>query len=327
MGYRMPAEWEPVDRIWLTTPHNRETWPGCFGRARKQYATWVDAMRRHVRASTTARHGVATDDSWVRDYGPLFVVHDEPTDDRPRLACHDFQFNGWGGKYEVRRRDNAVPKQIARKLGLPCWSHDLVLEGGSIDVNGAGTVLTTRQCLLNPNRNPGRTAKQIERELHEALGTTHAIWLPGGIVGDDTDGHVDDIARFIAADTVAAVRAPRGHDDADVLNANFTALRAARDQAGRRLTIVELPAPEPIVYRFPPDRFGPGGEAPVPASYANFLFANRAVFVPVFGQPSDDRALRTLADALPQHTIVPVRAEWLVVGLGALHCLSMQQPK
>ncbi|MEX2671846.1 MAG: agmatine deiminase family protein [Phycisphaeraceae bacterium] len=351
-GYRMPAEWAPHSAIWLTPPHNVETWPVVMDKAVAQFEAWVEQMRHYVPLCTTQAMNISTNDSWIRDYGPIFVVaergqeakgprgqvgkatdqsanHSTPGSldpSAPLLALHDFHFNGWGGKYEHRDQDDVVPQHIARQLELPVWVHDFVLEGGSIDVNGAGTVLTTEQCLLNPNRNPGFSREQIEARLHNALGTRRVIWLPGGIEGDDTDGHIDDIARFIAPDTVAASRAAQTHPDHAMLERNWSALQQARDQDDHKLKLVELPVPETITFDYPADRFGPGGPAPLPASYANFLITNGAVFVPTFGQATDDRALRTLDDAMPGHTILPVRSEWLVVGLGALHCLSQQQP-
>ena len=236
------------------------------------------------------------------------------------LACHDFHFNSWGEKYEVRDLDDVVPQLVAKELGLPIWVHDFVLEGGSIEVNGRGTVMTSEQCLLNANRNPAMNRKQIVDKLHETLGTRHVIWLPGGIEGDDTDGHIDDVARFISPDTVAIIAAEPGHADHAMTQANLKALRGATDQDGNTLNIVQLPVPQPVIYEYPE------GKSPVPASYANFLIANKHVFVPVFGQASDERALRVLDDAMGGCTIVPIRAEHLVVGLGALHCLSQQQP-
>ncbi len=320
--FHMPAEWAPMSRIWVTRPHNDETWPNCLPEAQQQWDLWIEAMRPYVEVAETRQHGIATNDSWIRDYGPIFVK----AIDGPGIALHDFHFNGWGGKYETRDLDDVVPQHIARRLDLPIWLHDMTLEGGSIEVNGAGTVMTTEQCLLNPNRNPTMGRDQIIAELHLALGTRHVIWLPGGIVGDDTDGHIDDIARFVNPTTVLAIRAEKSHPDFDVLNRNRQALTQARDQDGRRLEIIDLPVPDPILYNFPADRFGPGGVNPVPASYANFLIANRGVFVPVFGQKNDQAALDIIAAAMPKHTIVPIRAEFLVVGLGALHCLSQQEP-
>ena len=328
--YRMPAEWEPLDAVWLVRPHNPETWPGCLDQAQAQWDAFAAALARHVRVRTTDELAIPTIDSWIRDFGPIFVVRAStphtPHPTPPPLAAHDFVFNGWGGKYEDRSLDDIVPVAIARHLDVPLFRHDLVLEGGSIEVNGRGTVMTTDQCLCNPNRNPDLTRDQIVEQLHAALGTRHVIWLPGGIVGDDTDGHIDDIARFIAPDQVVATQ-PSGGPDHAMLERNWQALEAARDQDGQPLQLTPLPAPDPIMYNFPPDRFGPGGVGPIPASYANFLIANDAVLVPIFGQASDDVALRTLERAMPRHTVIGCRAEHLVVGLGAFHCLSQQQPR
>lgn len=324
LGYRCPAEFEPVDCVWVVPPHNEETWPGCFEAAQAQHADWVDLMRPYVEVRTPNSIAIATNDSWIRDFGPVFVVNDETK----QLAAHDFHFNAWGAKYEaVRPLDDVVPQHLASKLGLPLWIHDFVLEGGSIDVNGKGTVMTTQQCLFNANRNPWASPEVIAQTLHDTLGTRHIIWLPGGIAGDDTDGHIDDVARFVSPQCVAVVVAPEGHPDYATTQRNLKALQQAKDQDGDDLYIVGLPTPEPIIYDFPnlPSVDVPG-PAPVPASYANFLIANEAVFVPVFGQASDDVACGVLEKVLPGRTIVPVRAEHLVIGLGALHCLSMQQP-
>ncbi|MCE9589792.1 MAG: agmatine deiminase family protein [Planctomycetes bacterium] len=344
LGYRMPAEWEPMARVWLTPPYNPETWPGCLGKAQAQFRRFMAELRKSVTIVTTQSIKAPTNDSWIRDYGPIFVVQNRQGENKksrvqspesrvgkktkalPAKAAHDFRFNGWGGKYEVRDKDDVVPQHIARRVGVPLWIHDLVLEGGSIDVNGVGSVMTTAQCLLNKNRNPRLSRSQIINELHRALGTRHAIWLPGGIIGDDTDGHIDDIARFVNPTTVVGIRAPKGHQDYEMLNRNWKALQTARDQDGKKLTVIPLPVPDPILYDFPPDRFGPGGVNPVPASYANFLIANGSVLVPIFGQKTDDTALRTLAEAMPKHRVVGIRAEHLVVGLGSFHCLSQQEP-
>ncbi len=375
--YILPAEWEPHEYVWLTPPHNVETWPGCFDQAAAQYAAFMEELAKATPIRTTEELGIPTNDSWIRDYGPIFCVrksssahrgdrsippspwegagggqailgkhaggqplearpHPDPlpegegTGAAPPLLLHDFTFNGWGEKYEMPELDNAVPQRLAKALGLPVIQHDFVLEGGSIDVNGWGTVLTTEQCLLNKNRprkcKPGTERAHIEAKLHETLGTSHVIWLPGGIAGDDTDGHIDDVARFIAPDTVAVVHAPQGHPDHAVTQRNYETLREAHDQNGQRLTLVELPTPDPIAYDFPPDRFGPGGREIIPASYANFLITNGHVFVPTFGQVADGFALKRIEQAMPGYRVVGVRCEWLVVGLGALHCLSMPQP-
>jgi agmatine deiminase len=269
---------------------------------------------------------VRTLDPAPSNVAPKLSAHGKRAVPLPPKGAHDFHFNGWGGKYELRTLDDVVPQHIARKVKVPLWVHDMVLEGGSIDVNGIGTVMTTEQCLLNKNRNPRKPPSAIVKEIHAALGTRHVIWLPGGIVGDDTDGHIDDIARFVNVDTVVAVRAEKSNPDFKVLDANWKVLAKAEDQDGNKLNIIPLPAPKPILYNFPADRFGPGGLNPVPASYANFLIANDAVVVPIFGQKTDDVALKTLEKAMPGREIIGVRAESLVVGLGSFHCLSQQEP-
>ncbi|MBI1369075.1 MAG: agmatine deiminase family protein [Planctomycetes bacterium] len=322
LGYRMPGEFEPLDAVWLARPRNEETWPGCFDEALAQHDAFAAAMRKVIRVDRIGEdHDWPVNDSWIRDYGPLFVVNASGG-----LAAHDFVFNGWGGKYNNEYADDDIaPQRIAPLLNIPLFKHTMVLEGGSIDVNGRGTVMTTAQCLLNKNRNPHMTRREIEAELHAALGTRHTIWLPGGIVGDDTDGHIDDIARFVDPVTILASRAPEGHDDYAMLAENFDALLQARDQDGDKLNIIALPVPDPIMYDFPPDRFGPGGVNPVPASYANFLIVNDHVFTPIFGQSRDDEALKIIEKTTGK-TAIGIRSEYLVVGLGALHCLSMQQP-
>jgi agmatine deiminase len=206
LGYRMPGEFEPVDAVWLSYPHNVETWPGCFDEACAQYDFYMSQVARFadVRLIGRTLHW-PTHDSWIRDYGPLFVV-----DDGGQLACHDFVFNGWGGKYgDVYGDDDVIPQHVASELGIPIWLHEQVLEGGSIEVNGGGTVMTTEQCLLHANRNPQLNRERLEQMLHDALGTTHCIWLPGGIEGDDTDGHIDDVARFVSPTTVLSLPARR----------------------------------------------------------------------------------------------------------------------
>jgi agmatine deiminase len=320
-GYRMPAEWEPQSVVWLVRPHNEETWPGCLSLAQSEWDLWRAALARSVEVRDLWELGIPTNDSWIRDFGPIFVRHTER-----RVAGHSFRFNGWGDKYEARTLDDAVPDALAMRWGMPLWHHDFVLEGGSIDVNGAGTVLTTSQCLEGTNRNPEKGLGAIEQTLRDALGVTNIVWLPGGIKGDDTDGHIDDIARFVARDTIVAIRAPKGHPDHEILERNWDAICSARDERGEPFNAIALPVPDPIHYDYPADRFGPGGRLMLPASHANFLLSNNRAFVPVFGAGSDERALATLATALPNWTVVPIMARHLVVGLGSLHCLSCQEP-
>ncbi len=322
LGYRMPAEWTRLDTVWLSHPHNPTTWPGCLAEAQAQHANFAKELRRFVTVQIVGEDlPLTTDDAWIRDYGPIFVKNAAG-----ELACHDFHFNNWGGKYGDCGNDDVVPQYVARMIGVPLWIHDFVLEGGSIEVNGAGTVMTSESCLLGPGRNTGMRRADIEAALHEYLGTEHVIWLPAGIEGDDTDGHIDDLARFIDVATIAAVRAPAGHPDHAVLERNWALLGAATDQSGRRIERVPLPVPEPRSWYFPPEDDWQGGERLVPASYANFLIANEGVLVPTFAQASDEAALRLFEQLFPGKQIVGVPAQHLVVGLGSLHCLSQQQP-
>ena len=229
----------------------------------------------------------------------------------------NFDFDSWGRKYPPWDRDDAVPRRAAELLDLPRFDAGLVLEGGSIDGNGRGAILTTESVLLNPNRGAGRSREALERVLAEFLGATHVLWLAGGIEGDDTDGHVDDVARFVDAGTVVAAVEPDAADpNSGPLSENLRRLRAMRDQDGKPLTVVPLPMPP---------RLAPGGDR-CPASYANFYLANGAVLVPTFGGPSDARALAVLAELLPTREVVGIPSADLVVGLGALHCATQQQP-
>ncbi len=315
-SYRWPAEWEPLDAVWVVPPHNPETWPGCLDEAARQHADWCAAMGQVVRVRSTAELKIPTDDSWVRDFGPLFVRAVGPggRDVPGVLVAQDFRFNGWGDKYEPRPHDDAAGAAIAHAAGAQLVRHTRVLEGGALDTDGAGTLLTTRECLLNPSRDAagkGATPQEVESLLRETLGITRTVWLSADLPGDDTDGHVDNAARFVAPGVVVV------HPTIDP---------APLHAAG--LEVVTLPAADPLTYDYPPDPTVDndlGGVRPLPASYANFVIANGRVFVPVFGTASDDAALRVLDGAMPRHTPVPVRAEHLVVGLGALHCLSMQQ--
>ncbi len=309
---RLPAEWEPLEAVWVVPPHNPETWPGCLEAAQGQHRAWREAMGEVVRVRTPGELGIVTNDSWVRDSGPLFVWGRDGHGEDAELRVVDLRFNAWGGKYEPFDDDDALASRLAAALGLPCDRYEAVVEGGALETDGRGLLLTTPECLLNPSRNGPTGRAEVERLLGGALGVTRTIWLDlpeGGLPGDDTDGHIDNAARFVGPATVVV------HPDVD-----------AAPLRGAGLSVVKLPQPETIYYDYPPDRFGPGGRLPLPTSYANFLIANGRVFVPTFGQASDDEALELFDRIMPDHTPVPVRSEHLVVGLGALHCLSMQQP-
>jgi agmatine deiminase len=337
LGFRMPAEWEPQHAVWLSWPHRRATWPGAFRGIPQVFAGIAAAISRHepvcvncaapmqARARALVRAAGAdlarvsffdhpTDDAWCRDHGPIFVRNDGTGE----VAVTDWQFNAWGGKYNAFDEDNRVPGRIAAALGLRRFANPMLLEGGSIDVNGRGLLLTTEACLLNPNRNPGMGRPEIERNLREWLGVEAILWLGDGIAGDDTDGHVDDIARFFAPDgiVIAVERDPRDAN-ARALAENLERARAFRGPDGARLRVVELPMPAPRFH----------GRVRVPASYANYLVINGAVLLPVFGDPrADAEAAEVLRGCFPGREIVPVDCRRLVWGLGTIHCISQQQP-
>ena len=343
--FRLPAEWEPHAATWLAWPHNRETWPGVFPAIADVYVEMVAALHRHERICIcvndidTARHvrerltaagvdvssvglfEVPTDDAWIRDFGPLFVTRHSATDSdegRPgRLCLTNWTFNAWGGKYPPWDLDDAVPRRLADRLGLPVVTPGMVLEGGAIDVNGRGMALTTEACLLDPNRNPHLSRTAIEQALRDYLGIRHVGWLGDGIVGDDTDGHVDEVARFVNPTTVVcAVEDDPDDPNYAPLQDNLRRLHAMRDQDGRLLHVVRLPMPAPVEH---------DGQR-LPASYANFYVANAVVLVPTFGQAADQRALTILRQVFPGRRVCGIPAADLVVGLGGVHCLTMQQP-
>jgi agmatine deiminase len=261
---------------------------------------------------------VATNDSWIRDYGPIFVNRAAPGD-APAQVALDFSFNSWGEKYGAFDLDDAVPRRLGERWGFEVIEAGMVLEGGSIDVDGAGTLLTTESCLLNPNRNPGLDRAEIERRLKYWLGVSNVLWLAEGIAGDDTDGHVDDLARFTAANTIVTVVE---QDPADVnyqpLQDNLQRLRAMRNRRGEQFTIATLPMPAPLYC----------DGVRLPASYANFYIANGAVLMPSFGCAADQVAQTTLAQLFPHphRRVVAIPSADLVWGLGAIHCLTQQHP-
>jgi agmatine deiminase len=339
--YRWPAEWEPHAATWLSWPHNAETWPADrLARVRGSFAAIVRALHANERVcinvgsdemEDAARRllsdegvdvecgvrfeRIPTDDAWLRDCGPIFLVRDRgPERDR---ALVDFRFDAWGGKYPPWARDDALPRRLAAILDLPRFASDLVLEGGSVDGNGRGTLLVTESCLLNPNRGAGRTRELLERALADFLGARSTLWLGGGIEGDDTDGHVDDVARFVDATTVvAAVEPDRADPNHAPLAANLRRLRGMRDADGKPLSVATLPMP-PAIY---------AAGARLPASYANFYLANGVALVPIFGAASDERALAILRELLPGREIIGIESSDLVVGLGAIHCITQQEP-
>jgi len=340
----MPAEWEPHAATWLAWPHNPPDWPGKLSPIYWVYAELVKKLvvsetvsllvndRRHEERarSMLARAGVdlarvefvrvPTDRAWVRDSGPLFVVRDG---ERKELAVARFRFNGWA-RYDDWRRDNALPERLAARRGWRLFSHgpdrDMVLEGGSIDVNGRGSLLTTEECLLERHRqvrNPGMGREELERRLRDKLSVTNVLWLGRGIAGDDTHGHVDDICRFVSPDTVVLAREPRAEDaNYEALAENRERLEGMRLEDGRAIKVVELPMPAPLFYR---------GRR-LPASYVNFYVANEVVLVPTFNDVNDCIAMGVFSALFPGRTVMGIHAVDLVWGLGAIHCVTRDEP-
>jgi agmatine deiminase len=335
-GYRMPAEWEPHEATWLSWPHKAESWPGAFepvpgifveiarllaqselvriNVADEERAAEVRALllRGGVDLAAVRFHLIPTDDSWVRDHGPIYVVRGG------ERAIINWGYNAWGGKYPPYNLDDQVPARIAAESGEQVFTPGIVMEGGSLDVNGRGTLLTTEACLLNPNRNPELSRGEIEGYLRDYLGVSRVLWLGDGIVGDDTDGHVDDLTRFVTADTVVtALEEDPADENYRPLRENHERLRTMTDQDGRGLRVVTLPMPGPVYF---------DGQR-LPASYANFYIANRAVLVPTYRHANDARALHILQDLFPDRSVVGIDCTHLVWGLGAIHCVTQQQPK
>ncbi|HPY90594.1 MAG TPA: agmatine deiminase family protein [Lentisphaeria bacterium] len=340
-GFVFPAEWERQESVLLSCPLNPHTWPDNRAAMEKAYAAFAAAISRYenVRllciASAQARwldrladagavmervimHDVATDDAWCRDHGPIVLKHGQTS----QRAAVSFHYNAWGGKFPPWEQDDLVAGRMAIVLGLPCFQAPLIGEGGAFETNGAGMLLTTESVMLNPNRNPGRDKAEVEQILCQYLGVEQIGWLPSGLCGDDTDGHIDTLTRFFRKDAVLTLvdEDPLSPNYA-VLQRNLALLQKMRGVDGRRLDVVPLPCPQPI---------RPVGwrEEILPASYANFLIINGAVLVPTYRQDSNDnQVLAILGQAFPERDIVPIDCFDIVLEGGALHCLSQQVPE
>jgi agmatine deiminase len=345
-SFRMPAEWEEHEATWLGWPHNVTDWPGRFAPIPWVYGEIVRKLaegekvrilvpsRSHERRARRILERVGatterveffpwpTDRGWTRDFGPICVRRELP---EPEVAIARFRFNGWA-RYSDWKRDNQVPERVARALDLEIRpavhrGRPVVLEGGAVDVNGNGTILTTDECLLDPFvqvRNPGFERADYEQVFLENLGATHAIWLGEGLHGDDTHGHVDDVCRFVGKQTIVLCREDDAHDpNQRTLAENRERLKDARLADGTRPEVVELPMPAPLVF---------DGRR-LPASYANFYVANACVLVPTFNDAKDRLALGTLSELFTDRPVVGIHAVELVWGLGTLHCLTQQQPQ
>lgn len=344
-GYRMPAEWEPHEATWLGWPHNASDWPGKLATIHWVYAEIVRKLaegelvrilvnskpheerakrflsRAGVNLTQIQFFPVPTNRGWTRDFGPIFVTKKKP---RPQAVIARFRFNAWA-RYPDWKKDDQVPERLAKRLNHPILpitfnGSDVVLEGGSIDVNGAGTLLTTEECLLDPKiqvRNPGLNRKDYETVFSQSLGVTNTVWLNKGIAGDDTHGHVDDLCRFVTPHTVVLCQERNAHDENHrPLAENRERLESASLEDGLKIEMIPLPMPGPLVF---------DGRR-LPASYANFYIGNAAVLVPTFNDPNDRVALGILGELFHDRPVVGIHAVDLVWGFGTIHCLTQQQP-
>lgn len=345
-NFRWPAEWEPHVATWVSWPVNPATWPGIFERIPAAYAKMLaaisifepvlvlaggdgvaDSAAPLIDAACEAAGSlfpvelldIPVNDTWCRDHGPVFLSGIHGTEHAGQSLILDWEYNAWGGKYPPWNLDNLAAGRIAERLGIHSIRPQLVLEGGAIEGNGEGTVMTTESCLLNPNRNSGMNRTHMEDVLRHYLRAENVVWLPGhGILGDDTDGHIDQVARFVDARRVLV--ATSWHADAPEasdLRDNFDAVAAAVNSKGQTL--------EPLSLRMPSPKFQDAHR--MPACYCNFYLANGGVIVPTFGDAADDSAMQTLQDCFPEHRIVGVDAIDLIWGLGAFHCMTQQQPR
>ncbi|MGO1868848.1 MAG: agmatine deiminase family protein [Sphingobacteriaceae bacterium] len=336
-GFEFPAEWEEQEALWLSWPHKEESWPDKIELIYPFYATFIrlvaedQLVRINVADQTMKDFALSyisaaganlqhvefyfhpTNDAWCRDHGPAFLVN-RSTGEK---AIVDWGYNAWGGKYPPFDLDDIIPTRIADALGVKLFTPPIVMEGGSVDFNGQGTILTTTSCLLNKNRNPQLSQEQIERYLMDYYGQKQVLWLDDGIVGDDTDGHIDDITRFVSADTVlTVVEENPGDENYEVLQKNLQDLKKMTLSDGRSLKVIELPMPSAVMWE----------DQRLPASYANFYIANKIVVVPVFQDKNDQKALEIIQTCFPDRKVVGVDSIDIIWGLGSFHCLSQQEP-
>lgn len=338
LGYYFPAEFAPHAATWLSWPHKEASWPGKIQTIYPSYVKFIKELTQgeqvKINVADAAMQQQATDwllrfdvdlskvdffhhptnDAWCRDHGPAFLIN--PAAAQKKVIV-DWGYNAWGNKYPPYDLDDVIPTRIAEHYQMPVWHPGIVMEGGSVEFNGAGTLLTSTACLLNPNRNPHLNQDQIEQYLRDYYGVEQTLWVDEGIVGDDTDGHIDDTVRFVNADTVlATVETDRNDDNYELLQTNLRQLKAMRLPGDRSLNIIELPMPPALVYE----------EQRLPCSYANFYIANRSVIVPVFNCKQDDTALRIIEQCFPDRRVVGIDSVDIIWGLGSFHCLSQQEP-
>lgn len=337
-GYYFPAEFAPQVATWLSWPHKEESWPGKIQTIYPRYAQFVKELTKgqkvciniknenmksfaieYLLKANTDMSKVEfyfhpTNDAWCRDHGPAFLIN--PQADIKKVIV-DWGYNAWGNKYPPYDLDDDIPTHIGIALGLPVFYPGIVMEGGSVDFNGAGTLITSTACLLNKNRNPQLNQQGIESYLHHYYGVQQILWVDEGIIGDDTDGHIDDTVRFFNEDSVITVIEPDKNDENhNLLEHNLRQLKQMRLINGKQLNIVELPMPDPLYYE---------GQR-LPCSYANFLITNKSVIVPIFNSKKDDEALQIIQSCFPERQIVGIDSTDIIWGLGSFHCLSQQEP-
>jgi agmatine deiminase len=337
-GYYFPAEFVTHRATWLSWPHKEASWPGKIDSIYPRYSEFVKYLslseqvcinvadqsmeasaRLHLEKAGVKMDKVTfyfnpTNDAWCRDHGPAFLLNKTPSKGR---AIIDWGYNAWGGKYPPFDLDDVIPTLIGKELHLPVFHPGIIMEGGSVEFNGAGTVLTSTCCLLNKNRNPQLTQEEIEKYLCDYYGMDQVLWVPEGIVGDDTDGHIDDTIRFVNANTVlTVVEEDLLDDNYSLLQENLKTLSQLRLADGKPLNIIELPMPDAVIYE----------DQRLPASYANFYISNGHVIVPTYRCAKDDKALRIIQDCFPTREVVGIDSTDIIWGLGSFHCLSQQEP-
>jgi agmatine deiminase len=338
LGYYFPAEFAPQESMWLSWPHKEKSWPGKIDTIYAPYSLFIkevakgqkvninvadEAMKNFalghlvkagVNLDQIRFHYFPTNDAWCRDHGPAFLIN--PQAEQKKVLVK-WEYNAWGEKYPPHNLDNQIPIKIAEELGIPYFRPGIVMEGGSVEFNGKGTLLTSEACLLNENRNPQLNQSQIEKILCDYYGVNHILWVGDGIVGDDTDGHIDDITRFVNSDTVVTViEENKSDENHHLLQENLDRLKKMRLEDGKQLNIVELPMPSPVIYE----------DQRLPASYANFYIANESVIVPTFRDKNDEKALDILEGCFPDRNVIGIDSTDIIWGLGSFHCLSQQEP-
>lgn len=338
LGYFFPPEFAAHVATWLSWPHKEESWPGKIQSIYPSYSKFIKELTKgeqvKINVADEAMKAFAitqlnkenvdlskvefffhpTNDAWCRDHGPAFLIN--PNAEQKKVIV-DWGYNAWGNKYPPYDLDDVIPTLIGKHYGIPVFNPGIVMEGGSVEFNGKGTVMTSTACLLNPNRNPQLTQQEIEEYLLNYYGMDHVLWVDEGIVGDDTDGHIDDTVRFVNEDTVITVIEENKQDENyTLLQHNLKQLKEMRLINGKQLNIVELPMPDEIVWE----------DQRLPASYANFYIANKSVIVPTFRSPKDEKALSIIQECFPGREVVGIDSTDIIWGLGSFHCLSQQEP-